>query len=292
MNISDAKVELVLSHARNKGEFTSAQMRAWVGSAMGPTAIRNAMVVLQDRGDIELLTPAGKGHVGRWRVTAPIRLDPVADSMGLSMRARVIEALEHPPAGKLWYYDIRQLEKAVRRPSDSFGHHELMHVVHSLAKQGLATFEERKRGNGSQHDLLYIRKHPKSVGSGPVKTRRIEGEAGAIDYEAPTGFVNPGPDATPAQVDELRATQAGTTEGYPVIEALRRRSSEIAQAAKHLEAAGLDDLALATLAKADDLTPLEREVLRYFSTGHEASEVPTSPPSSASARGATDGTST
>lgn len=268
-HISPTKVEIVLSYARSfNGEFTAADLRGIVG---GPTAVRNALQVLRNRGDIELLTASGKGHVGRWRVTqpAPIRPDQ------RSLRSRVIAALDGNR-----YADIRALEAAIRLPGDNFGHHELMHIVHSLGKQGIATFEERKQGNGAQHELLSIRLRAKPPASGPPV--RIE----PVNAPEPDEPVDDSPQR------EERATRADTSTTYPVIGALLRRSTEIALAAKHLEAAGLDDLALATLAKADDLTPLEREVLRYFLIEREGSEVPTSQPSSVSAHGETAGTST
>ncbi len=211
---------------------------------------------------------------------------PVIDQ---SLRARVLAALE---AGTV--ADIRALEDAIRRQGDSFGHHELMHIVHSLGKQGLVTFQEKKQGNGAQHTLHSIRLRPKSAGAGPVvRTRPDDGDRQLERLKAEARNrpeLGEPIDDSPQVAD--RAIRAGKPEDYPLIAALVGRRQAINEAARHLEAAGLIELALEALSKIDDLTPLEKEVLRFFSIERPGSVALTSPPSLASAPGGTAGTST
>ncbi len=59
---------------------------------------------------------------------------------------------------------------------------------------------------------------------------------------------------------------------YPLLWSLVDKDRKIAEAAKLLEQAGLEDLALAALGKADDFTPLEREYMKYVENHKDHNE--------------------
>ena len=65
-----------------------------------------------------------------------------------------------------------------------------------------------------------------------------------------------------------------TPVAYPLLRALAERSIKIETAAKLLEQAGQDDLALTALSKVDDYTDLEREAIALLKHSIAAGVVP------------------
>lgn len=198
------------------------------------------------------------------------------------------------------YDDVEALCKQLRGPGHPVGVHEATHVLVALSKQGLAKMIESKatgaitysriRATRQAYDLLgYPAPHVPVTNNVVARAGRIAtpGDLNRPHPGDPTDYRNqpgvaPGgpitrshvepapahgtPPAPPVAPVQPKADDSlpVTTAGYPAIEALIARSDRLRRAAELLEAAGQDDLALATLSKVDDVSPLEREVIEFF----------------------------
>ena len=103
-------------------------------------------------------------------------------------------------------------------------------------------------------------------------------EIGDLETVAPTGeaietviakITTPEPKFVAGITDMLvdavtAAAKVTTSEPYPLVKALYEREGKIEAAAKALEAAGLDDLAIMALSKIDEITPLESEAIALY----------------------------
>lgn len=69
--------------------------------------------------------------------------------------------------------------------------------------------------------------------------------------------------AVPTMSEAEALLEIGDIPRYPLITKLTTRNEKLQAAAKLLESAGYDDIALTALAKLDDFTDLEREILGY-----------------------------
>ena len=172
--------------------------------------------------------------------------------------------------------------------------HNLTHLLYSLSKNGYVTFREVKRdGTGTHLERITATRRglnyaglpvkPTSAALGDKRSPSIHPGDGS-DFRNQPGVapgrpvtrswttpeprierVVPAPDhevAIPAPVTHKAAIVIIPT--YPVIGALFERRTYLEQAAKLLEQAGQDELALAALGKADEFTPLEKEAMALY----------------------------
>ena len=169
--------------------------------------------------------------------------------------------------------------------------HTTVHLLYSLSRGGLVSFRESKSktgGNGIEPERITAtargfahlgmpakpvnaalgdrhapsihpgdgsdyRNQPSVAPGGPVTHTWTTPEPKQSRPE--TIAVTP-PPAPPAAVKRFDAMAK-----YPVVVDLSQRKGKLEAAAKLLEQAGQDELALAALAKVDDFTPLEREAI-------------------------------
>lgn len=200
--------------------------------------------------DVAERVGVSKQSVTRW---APQRL---VDGSG---RSRILTSLvEQGPASTL--DDLTQRIPDVDK-------HTAVHLLHSLKRAGLVRFDESGNGNG---------KAPRSIEATTVVAR--PDPAPAIVDETPVA------DDWPPLVGVTIITPEGSTTGtlrsddvlvpdepippprptFPLIQTLVERAGLLQVAATLLERAGQDELALAALAKVDDLSPLDREIIRLY----------------------------
>lgn len=139
--------------------------------------------------------------------------------------------------------------------------HDLLKLMFDLKQMNRITF--RKVGNGSSMRLASIRvlsgrgRTPMRSSELAMTLTQAEREGVVPAVEEPVDTVET-PVAAPERA--VVAPTAPASPKYPLIRQLVQRRFNVEEAIKHLEAAGLDDEALALMDKADRLTPLEREV--------------------------------
>jgi hypothetical protein len=185
---------------------------------------------------------------------------------GDSLRSRLLRAVV--AAGP--FGDSKALSRYIRKPTDNYGFHEVMHILFALNKDGLIAMNENTRGN--QKDITNIRARtaayrelgypvPKSNGSdktdynshrsvaqgGPITHRKVEPEVRQNEKLFPVtqrdrdiyerdalatepALSEPEP-ATPEQV-----ATAAIPSAWPVLDDLRSR---VVQSVKNAQAAEL-----------------------------------------------------
>lgn len=167
--------------------------------------------------------------------------------------------------------------------------HSAMHLLYSLGKAGLVRFRENK--NGSQTRLVAIEATKTgyvSAGVPPKPIASVVGRPTAISYHPGDGtdFHNQPKVAPGGPIERLRVVPEPTGDTgtavepapapearpatFAAVRALRDRRKDIEAAARLLDGAGQEDLALAALSKIDDYTPLEREALDLLALAIDA----------------------
>jgi len=183
--------------------------------------------------------------------------------------------------------------------------HNLMHLLYALNQAGQVTFRQNKMGAHTRlvaitatkagYAAVDVPKVPMAAEFGHTKhapsvhpgdgtdfrnqPSRAPGGPITITHVAPV--IRPvrkiGP--YPKWVPTVEAPTAAppivmTPVAYPLLRALAERSIKIETAAKLLEQAGQDDLALTALSKVDDYTDLEREAIALLKHSIAAGVVP------------------
>jgi hypothetical protein len=197
-----------------------------------------------------------------------------------SIRQRVIKALCDE---REW--TLMGLTQAIRTSHrDTVGPRDVGAVLNSLNQQGLVTFVEGGFENG--HNSLTKIKATKRLlaqenvdtTSREVGTPRHVGEApqhktDRTDFRTHGHRAEGGPITTERAapvIPQPKPEPIVGPEQFPIVRALVARRAQLTTAAQLLEDAGQDELALATLAKVDDYTPLEREAMALFALREEA----------------------
>lgn len=190
-----------------------------------------------------------RSAVKRWRERHPVA--PTAVPEAESLRSRILILLRDQS-----FDTMRDLTHALRRPDDNYGEHELMHLIYALGKQGKVAFHEVRNGNTKVLTSIRLRTRP-SAGSGPVT--KLNGHQNERPDEPSIIPSEPAPTPPVETPVEVVASHP-----YPQIEALRDRKVKLMAAARLLEAAGQDELALAAIERVETLySPFEIEVLQY-----------------------------
>jgi hypothetical protein len=199
-------------------------------------------------------------------------------------RRPTIERLLVDHADKRGWVDIevRELEGLAGVPE-----HRLAHVLWDLQKRGLLTFRERKLGTSTMLTGLRITSQGRKVME--AIAREEEGAVIAVAVPEPTTWAG-GKQPTVTLIDAVTGstteievepriapppTDGGWVEPlpvipgamYPLLKDLLRRDrahDKLAQAAKLLEEAGQEDLALLTLEKTREFTVIEEEMVRFI----------------------------
>lgn len=164
--------------------------------------------------------------------------------------------------------------------------HTIQHHLHTLRTQGQVRFRETSAGT-NQHRLVGIEAVPQRFRNGEAgfSARTTSTHPGdPTDYHnqpsvAPGGpitRIGPTPPVTMTvrrlDVDVPPIVMAPAA--YPILRGLIERAAKIETAAKLLEQAGQDDLALTALSKVDDYTDLEREAIALLKAAIAAGVVP------------------
>ena len=275
----------------------SAIDRGWVAKTGTPKSI-NSRYAITDAGKDELrkrkpaftiTVPLGSGLVA----LAASALDmatvivPADETPGtVSLRQRLMTGICEE---KQWATLADLVEHIRRGPDDTFGLHEVQHIIYALSQQGLVVFVESR--TGTQKNLTKIRatkrlleqegvavynrevNSTKGGGTGQVpqhandgtdfRTHQTHAEGGPITRS----HIAPEPRVTTERpVLPVPVPVAVTMDSFPVISSLLARRFRLDMAAELLEAAGQVDLALAVLAKIDDYSDLEREAMNLYAT--------------------------
>jgi len=173
------------------------------------------------------------------------------------------------------------------------------YVIDALSKKGVVTYKVG-RADSDHRTLVNIvlTKRTRAAIAARVKaaTKTAKGVDTVKLAELETPVIEPAIDAPadiPADIPELQAELPApapdvTTEPeiaiesisiqdyikYPLIGKLLDREHDLSEAAKLLDRHGFDDLELAVLAKMDEYSPLEREILAYVQAHAKACRQP------------------
>lgn len=205
-----------------------------------------------------------------------------------SGRDRILRAVaEHGPLA-----DMDEVSRLV----PDIDIHSAMHLLYSLGKSGLVRFRENK--NGSQTRLVAIEATKTGFVSVGLPAKPVASEVGrrtALSYHpgdgtdfhnqpsvAPGGPITrttgvaaivriaPEPNGATGTAVEPAPAPVAVPPAFAAIRALRDRRQDLATAARLLESAGQEDLALQTLSKIDEYTALEQEALDLLALAIDA----------------------
>jgi len=201
------------------------------------------------------------------------RMAPPPNTEWGSGRTRILRAVAEN--GPLGMSELAGLVPDVDR-------HNIMHLLYSMNRLGLVSYNESR--NGTMKSLSRIACTEVGFKEAGVPSKIWAAEVGhsnrapslhpgdGTDFRnqsprahgGPIAISHVPPVAAPQPPTAPEAPPPGPRVRYPLIAALSDRRGRIEEAARLLEAAGQDDLALTVLAKADEYTPLEREALAAY----------------------------